>query len=45
MGNDKVKLEWLDEAITYTCGVDSNNENSIVCPMRDWPDDIEDFEE
>lgn len=40
MDNDKVKLEWLDETITYTYGVDSNNENNIVCPMRDWPDDI-----
>lgn len=40
MNNDKVKLEWLDETITYTYGVGSNNENNIVCPMRDWPDDI-----
>ena len=40
MNNDKVKLEWLDETITYTYGVDTNNENNIVCPMRDWPDDI-----
>lgn len=45
MSNDKVKLEWLDETTTYTYGVDNsnnenNNENNIVCPMRDWPDDI-----
>ena len=40
MNNEKAKLEWLDETITYTYGVDTNNENNIVCPMRDWPDDI-----
>ena len=40
MGNDKVKLEWLDETITWTYINKYNSENSVVSPMRDWPDDI-----
>lgn len=40
MGNDKVKLEWLDGTITWTYINKYNSENSVVCPMRDWPDDI-----
>ena len=40
MSNDKVKLEWLDETITWSYVNKYNSENSVVCPMRDWPDDI-----
>ena len=40
MNNDKVKLEWLDETTTWTYVNKDNGENSVVCPMRDWPDDI-----
>ena len=40
MGNDKVKLEWLDETTTYTYENVNNTKSTVVCPMRDWPDDI-----
>lgn len=40
MGNDKMKLKWLDETTTWTYINKYNSENSVVCPMRDWPDDI-----
>ena len=40
MNNDKVKLEWLDEITTYTYENNNGTEGTVVCPMRDWPDDI-----
>lgn len=40
MGNDKVKLEWLDETITWTYKNNNGTKGTVVCPMRDWPDDI-----
>lgn len=40
MGNDKVKLEWLDETTAYTYENVNNTKSTVVCPMRDWPDDI-----
>ena len=40
MNKEKVKLEWLDETTTYTYENVNNTKSTVVCPMRDWPDDI-----
>ena len=40
MDKEKVKLEWLDEITTYTYENNNGTEGTVVCPMRDWPDDI-----
>ena len=40
MNKEKVKLEWLDETTTYTYENNNGTKDTVVCPMRDWPDDI-----
>lgn len=38
--DSNVKLEWLDETVTYIYENNNGTKDTVVCPMRDWPDDI-----
>ena len=38
--DSNVKLEWLDETVTYIYENNNGTKDTVVCTMRDWPDDI-----